>query len=437
MTNQTSPAHAATIGEARERSLVNVLGGLLDVDRFAIPVVGPRVWWAGPRNVEGLALESVRCALTAANALRPGKAAEVRAEVVAANFASPSHLRIDGRRPSLFAPMSAYFRCADGWVRTHANFPHHAAALHRLFAVKDREGLAKALAELPAIAVEGSIRNAGGVAAALRTRAEWEVSPYGRAVAAEPWIRFGVGDREQRPRSDRIRVLDFTRVIAGPTATKFLASLGADVLRIDPPRMPELLDQHIDTGAGKRSAVAELADPATLAQVRKLAASADVVMLGYRPRALARFGLDPDELHAAHPHLAIVHLDAWGDQGPWGRERGFDSVVQAATGIGDAYRRPDGTPGALPVQALDHATGYGAAAAALALLERGGIAHLSLARTADELFALPPPDGSPAPLEVPSAEIDSPYGRLRQVQPLVGPPRAPGTYGAASLDWTP
>jgi hypothetical protein len=169
--------------------------------------------------------------------------------------------------------------------------------------------------------------------------------------------------------------------------------------------------------------------------VHRLAASADVVMLGYRPGALARFGLDPDELHAAHPHLSIVHLDAWGDRGPWACERGFDSIVQAATGIGDAYRGGDGAPGALPVQALDHATGYGAAAAALALLRRGGVAHLSLARTADELFALPAPDGSPAELEVPSSEIDSPYGRLRQVRPLVGPPRAPGRYGAASLVW--
>jgi hypothetical protein len=172
-----------------------------------------------------------------------------------------------------------------------------------------------------------------------------------------------------------------------------------------------------------------------LERVREMAATADVVMLGYRPGALARFGLDPDELHAAHPHLAVVQLDAWGDRGPWARERGFDSVVQAPTGIGDVCRGPDGSPGALPVQALDHATGYGAAAAALALLERGGVAHLSLARTADELFALPAPTGSRLELDVPLVEIDSPHGKLRQVRPLVGEPRAPGEYGAALLEW--
>jgi hypothetical protein len=418
-----------------DTSALHSLAGLLDVDRYAVPVVGPRVWWAGPLNVEALALESVRCAFAAANAVSRGLMPTVRAELVAANFGSIGHLRVGGREPSLFAPMSGYFRCADGWLRTHANFPHHAAALRRTLGIADRAGLTDALLRLPAIAAETAIRAAGGVAAALRSRAEWDAGRPGRAVAAEPWIRFRPGDREQPPRLRGLRVLDFTRVLAGPTATKFLASLGADVLRIDPPRMPELLDQYLDTSAGKRSATADLNDAATLAQVRHLAASADVVMLGYRPGSLARFGLDPEELHAAHPHLAVIHLDAWGDRGPWARDRGFDSVVQAAAGIGHAYRSPDGSPGVLPVQALDHATGYGAAAAALALLRRGGIAHLSLARTAAQLFALPTASAPPLEFDAPLDEMDSPYGRLRQVRPLVGESRPPGEYGTASLTW--
>jgi hypothetical protein len=260
--------------------MLNWLADLVDVDHYAVPVVGPRVWWAGPLNVEALALASVQCALTAANALSSEHPTEVRAELVAANFDSITHLRVSGRKPSMFAAMSGYFRCSDGWLRTHANFPHHAAALSQAFAVTDRGALADALSELPVVEAETAIRAAGGVAARLRTRVEWESSPQGRAVATEPWIRFRPGDREQRPRLDRLRVLDFTRVLAGPTATKFLASLGADVLRIDPPRMPELLDQHIDTGAGKRSATADLTDPATLKLVRQLAASADIFMLG-------------------------------------------------------------------------------------------------------------------------------------------------------------
>ena len=180
-------------------------------------------------------------------------------------------------------------------------------------------------------------------ALAVAVRALLIAAAFVASASAEPWIRFRPGDREPRPRPDRLRVLDFTRVLAGPTATKFLASLGADVLRIDPPRMPELLDQHIDTGAGKRSATADLTDAATLELVRQLAASADIVMLGYRPGALARFGLDPDQLHAAHPDLAIVHLDAWGDRGPWGRERGFDSIVHARGGLNRLNMRPSTT----------------------------------------------------------------------------------------------
>ena len=415
--------------------MLESLRALIDVDRYAVPVAGPDRWWSGPLNVEALALGSVRCAVTAANAILPGVVSEVSAELVAANFGSFSHLRIDGSAPAGFASMSGYFACVDGWLRLHANFPHHAATLRRALAVSNREGLAEKLAQMRALEAENLIREAGGVAGAVRTRTEWESSRQGQALAVEPWIRFRPGERDREPRLAGLRVLDFTRVIAGPTATKFLASLGADVLRIDPPQLPELRDQHIDTGAGKRSALADLENPDALRQIRELVRTADVVILGYRPGALTRFGLDPDELHAEQPHLTVVHLDAWGDTGPWSRQRGFDSIVQAPTGIGHTYRHADGSPGALPVQALDHATGYGAAAAALALLARGGIAHLSLARTAQELFSLPTPVGSQCRLDVPMVTTDSPYGRLRQVKPFVGEPLPLQTYGTSTLSW--
>lgn len=411
------------------------LAKLVDVDRFGVRVDGPSVWWTGPLNVEGLALESVRCAVIAANARGAELDCEVRADLVAANFGSFSHLRIDGRQASGFAEMSRFFACVDGWLRTHANFPHHREALCRVFGVRDRAGLAQALAEVAALDAEAAVLDNGGVAAAVRSRAAWSASPQGRAVAREPWIRFKPGDREQSHNLNGLRVLDFTRVIAGPIATRFLAAVGADVLRVDPPGMPELLDQYLDTGAGKRSALADLNDSATLERVKRLAAEADVVILGYRPGALAKFGLDPEQLHAELPHLAVVHIDAWGNAGPWANLRGFDSIVQAATGIAETYRQPDGAPGALPVQALDHATGYGAAAAALALLERGGIAHLSLARTAEELYDLPPATGSPATVKLPMVSVESPHGTIEQVRPIVGQPASPGGYGEAPLSW--
>jgi crotonobetainyl-CoA:carnitine CoA-transferase CaiB-like acyl-CoA transferase len=210
-----------------------------------------------------------------------------------------------------------------------------------------------------------------------------------------------------------VRVLDLTRVIAGPVSTRLLGSLGADVLRIDPPRLPEITDQFVDTGFGKRSAEADLAIPENRHLLEQLLATADVVITGYRRGSLNRFGLEPEVLLAVRPELVVVTLDSWGSTGPWSGLRGFDSIVQAATGIADLYGtgNHDGEwqPGALPVQALDHATGYGVAAAAIALLARrrhkglGGSARLSLARTAEELFALPEP-GLSRP-ELPAPEL--------------------------------
>lgn len=250
-----------------------------------------------------------------------------------------------------------------------------------------------------------------------------------------------------------LHVLDLTRVVAGPTGTRVLGALGADVLRIDPPGMPELWDHHVDTGFAKRSALADLDDPAALARIRVLLAEADVLFTGYRGAALDRFGLNPAALTQDYPQLVVVTLDAWGDRGPWSHERGFDSIVQAATGIGHLYGRPYESggwrPGVLPVQALHHATGYGMTAAALALLTRrhtvggNGWAHLSLARTAQELLALSAPSEIEITLPVPVRDTPSPYGPLRYVPPLLdrdgGPleyPTPPQQYGSSPLSWT-
>jgi crotonobetainyl-CoA:carnitine CoA-transferase CaiB-like acyl-CoA transferase len=185
-----------------------------------------------------------------------------------------------------------------------------------------------------------------------------------------------------------VRLLDLTRVIAGPVGTRYLGALGADVLRIDPPALPELALQVADGVVGKRLVERDLrAEPLQADELEGF----DVVVHGYRPGALARLGLSGDELAERHPHLTVVQLSAWGTRGPWGMRRGFDSLVQAATGIADALRDEKGTPGALPVQALDHATGYRIAAAALRGLTRRargeGAEHasLALAQTAADL----------------------------------------------------
>ena len=174
-------------------------------------------------------------------------------------------------------------------------------------------------------------------------------------------------------------MLDLTRVIAGPVATRTLALWGADVLRIDPPALPEIEWQHLDGGAGKRTARLDVRSE----RFAELVSQADVLVHGYRPGSLPI-----EALVAARPSLVIASLSAWGAAGPWSGRRGFDSIVQAASGIA-MIESPDGLrPGALPAQALDHTAGYLLAGAVAELLGRGGgwSVSTSLARIAYELL---------------------------------------------------
>jgi crotonobetainyl-CoA:carnitine CoA-transferase CaiB-like acyl-CoA transferase len=399
-----------------------------DLERRAPQVGGPRRWWDGPLDVEGLALGSVRAAVAAAGVLADRNLGlAVDAAHVYGAFGSLPRLRVDGRAPEAFAPLSGFFATGDGWVRLHANYPHHRAALLAALGAEDRDGVLAALRERETVEVERVVREHGGIAAAVRSRTAWRATAAGQAVDAEPWIRFELAEdtlRCREARLDGLRVVDLTRVIAGPTATLFLAALGADVLRLDPPHLPELLDQHLDRDLAKRSAVADLRRPEALAQLHSLLEGADLLVTGYRPGALHRFGLDWEQLHARHPHLVQVRLDAWGDRGPWAGARGFDSIVQAAVGIADLYREdPEARPGALPVQALDYATGYLLAAAALVLLRRrnrlgaGGCAHMSLAGTAHRLLDLPGPAGAPQPPDPVLTRTPTSFGTLQHVRP--------------------
>jgi len=439
-----------------------------------------RRWWAGPLDVEGLALDSVEAAAAALDLYTglPGRYTTTPG-LTAAAFDSFGYLRIAGRKPQGFAPLSGFRRTADGWIRLHANYPHHEQRLLRALGTTSAEGAEHELLSLTALEAEAAIQGSGGIAAAVRTRSEWLASEMGRGAGSGPWVAFefadgttaGLGLRDSAEGSPGgssagpgishagalplhgVRVLDLTRVIAGPVATRLLAALGADVLRIDPPAFPEIEDQFVDTAFGKRSAEADLGLQENQQRLRQLLAGADVVVTGYRRGALDRFGLNPQELLASHPGLVVLTLNSWGSTGPWSGLRGFDSIVQAACGIAHVYGKEDDDgvwrPGALPVQALDHATGYGVAAAAIRLLGRrreagaGGSARLSLARTAEELFALPRNSENPAP--VPALEnrsMDSSYGELGYVGPplMAGGqpldyPSPPPRYGGSPLAW--
>jgi hypothetical protein len=304
--------------------------------------------------------------------------------------------------PSPWDPIAGDYASVDGWIRLHTNAPRHRAAALRVLGVEaEREHVAAAVARWAADELEDAVVAEGGCAAMLRSPAEWGTHPQGSAVAGEPLVAIEDTDRDAvestwSPSRDRplagLRVLDLTRVLAGPVATRLLAGLGADVLRIDPPDWDEP-GVVPDMTIGKRVARLDAGDPADRERLLALLAGADVLVHGYRSDALERLGFGDAVRRAVRPGLIDVSLDAYGHTGPWAARRGFDSLVQMSTGIaGSGLRRGTAEkPTPLPVQALDHGTGYLMAAAALTGLARrvngspGMRARLSLARTAWEL----------------------------------------------------
>jgi crotonobetainyl-CoA:carnitine CoA-transferase CaiB-like acyl-CoA transferase len=366
-----------------------------------LQVTGVPGWLPSHLPVEDTALACAGAALLAAAELQAQRGGPVARTArldrghVAAAFRSEAFLRLNGAPAGAgFAPLSRFWPTRDGWVRTHGNYPWHREALLRALGTgEDPDQVAAAIAGRAGHEVEDLVVGAGGIAAAVRTEAQWRAEPAGQAVAAARLVeadRFG--DAPPRLRTagplpaTGIRVLDLTRVIAGPVATRYLAALGADVLRLDPPHRPELPLHAYDGLLGKRSALLDLDTDAT--RLDELLKAADVLVHGYRPHALDRFGLTPGALAERHPGLVAVSLSAWGSSGPWGGRRGFDSIVQAASGIAVAESADGDRPGAMPCQLLDHGTGYLCAAAALRALADQGVAggtqvrELSLARTA-------------------------------------------------------
>ncbi|MEU0489278.1 CoA transferase [Nocardiopsis sp. NPDC006139] len=383
------------------------------------------------------------CSLAAAELLAarggaPVRPVEVDEGSVATAFVSERHLRVDGRPMVPFAPLSGFWRTADGWVRTHANYPHHRERLLAALELSgdtDAEALGRVLAGRRARQVQEEVYAAGGLAVAVADHPDPTRPPV---VEERPM--WGPADRLLGPAdlpAAGVRVLDLTRVIAGPVATRTLALLGADVLRVDTPRLPEDRDTHIDTAPGKRSTLLDLAEPADREVFEGLLASADVVVTGYRPGVLDRYGLSPEDLAERRPGVITAALCAWGWSGPRSGRRGFDSLVQAGVGIAAAEAGEDGAPGALPAQALDHGTGYLLAAAVLrALTDRaadglGRDLRLSLAGTAGLLLhgidPVPAAEGAHDP-ERWLTTADSPYGGLRYARPPVG-------YAGAPTDW--
>jgi hypothetical protein len=324
--------------------------------------------------------------------------------------------------PGAWDPIACDSQCRDGWIRLHTNAPHHrAAAIRVLHTAENQEAVTASVRGWEADALEAAVVDAGGCAAAMRSLDEWAHHPQGQAIGAEPLIHWseppthsGEGRRDATRPLEGVRVLDLTRVLAGPVATRFLAAFGADVLRIDPPGWDEP-GVVPEVTVGKRCAGLDLHNADDRARFVDLLKAADVMVHGYRPGALDGLGFGRGERQKLNPGLIDVSLCAYGWTGPWAGRRGFDSLVQMSTGLADAGMRREGAdkPIPLPVQALDQATGYLlAAAAARALLVRAttGVvlsARTSLARAACLLAATASAKKPPAQRPETNDDIDA------------------------------
>ncbi len=366
-----------------------------------------------------------------------------------------SSLRPQGwKPPPAWDPIAGDYEANGGWIRLHTNAPHHRdAALRVLCCSPEREEVARAVRKRSALDVESDVVAAGGCAAVMHSVEAWRAHPQGQALATEPltWVSHSEVASEHAwvPDSKRplrgVRVLDLTRVLAGPVATRFLAGYGADVLRIDPPDWNEAIACEVTLG--KRCARLDAKSAAGLKTLPELLSRADVLVHGYRPGSLDRLGIGEAEREAIRPGLIDVCLDAYGWTGPWKGRRGFDSLVQMSTGIADRGRACSGgdKPQPLPFQALDQATGYLMAAEVVRGLTarmttgQGTRARCSLARTARFLIEEGghPVGGEPADLdEAPACdEIENTsWGAAKRVAPPVAIDGAPMRWELPSTE---
>jgi crotonobetainyl-CoA:carnitine CoA-transferase CaiB-like acyl-CoA transferase len=436
----------------------------------ADPVLATRFPCAGAGAAAIAAAASAAAELHALRCGRPPQRVSVDSRAAVAALRSSRLLRIEGAPPrDIFDPVSGFYPTRDGRsVMLHCNFPNHRAAALAVLGVEantTRERVAAAVGSWEGLALEDAIHEARGCAALVRSRDEWLRRPQAAAVAGLPLLtieRIGDAPPEPLPAAERpltgVRVLDLTRVLAGPTGARALAEHGADVLKVSGAHLPSARDMDIDTGLGKLSTFLDLRQTKEAAILSGLIGDgrADIFVGGYRPGALARKGFGAEALAALRPGIVLVELSAWGGAGPWSARRGFDTIVQCASGM--ALIEGKGTPRLMPVSALDYVSGYLMALGAMAALLRRGReggswrVTVSLARTGQWLFDLGLLAESAIaglPRELPEAEVAalsqetrSPMGLIRHLAPAARmsetPPRwarPPVPLGHDAPEW--
>lgn len=384
--------------------------------------------------------------------LRGGGAQAVRVDprAAAASLKSSAYATLNGEKAKIWDPLTGHYRTRDGrHIFLHTNHAHHRAAALRLANAKGdtRADLEAAVAALDALDFETALAASDGIGAVARTRAEWAATPHGACVASLPPFQIDrIGDAPPQPLPEAarplagIRVLDLTRVLAGPAAGRTLAEHGADVLHLTAPHVPYQTELLYDTGPGKRCAWLDLTAPEGPAALHDLVARADVFLQSYRPGTLAARGFGAEALARRRPGIVATSLSAYGHTGPWAMRRGFDSVVQNAMGLARANPMP-ATPKNMPVQALDYIGGYMAALGTMLALARrareGGSwrVRVSLAQVAQWLAGLGTVEAYDVPADPTADELaglmthsDGPFGRVAHFKPVVALSETPGFY---------
>lgn len=394
-------------------------------------------------------------------ALRGGGSQEVRVSTREAatglvgflhqTFAEPDRappLTQDDARGGRGTPAMGFFATKDGrYVYLHPSFPPSAAKLHALVgSPADKEAVAANVAGWNAMDLENAIAELGICGAMARTPEEWDTSEQGRVLASRPVVEVTkIADGPPVPFPPRataplsgVRVLDLTRVLAGPACGRTLAQYGADVLYIASPSLPSTPGFVTDTNHGKLSAFLDLTRPDDLEQLRKLAATADVFSQGYRSGGLERLGLGPADLAQLNPGLVYISINAYGHEGPWRIRPGWEQLGQTVTGMAwlHGQHMAQGAKGPIlqPGAVTDYTTGFLAALGGLIALRRralyGGscLVRVSLSQTAMWLRSLgiAPPQRLDAVEPVTAQEADgwridtaSGWGALRHLRPAV------------------
>jgi crotonobetainyl-CoA:carnitine CoA-transferase CaiB-like acyl-CoA transferase len=416
-------------------------------------------------EVGAAALAAVGVAVSELWALRTGRRQQIGVDTrrATASLRSGHYLQLDGAAmPTDRNTIMGVYPARDGrWSYLHCNFPNHrAAALEVLGVPEDPEAVRRAVAGWDALALEEAIIAAKGAGGMVRSMEEWARHPQAAAIASLPLleiVKIGDSAPDALPDGDRplsgVRVLDLTRVLAGPTGARTLAEHGADVLKITAAHLPNLGYQEYDTGHGKLSAYLDLREPKDVETLRALVREADVFSQGYRPGTLAARGFSPETLAGLRPGIVVVSLCAFGHVGPWAARRGFDTVVQTVSGItqrqGHLFPGAEPGPQFYPASAIDYITGYLMAFGALAALARrareGGswLVRISLAQTGrfivgrgevpESRLANVPREFSPEEIARWSTTSDTPAGRLRHLAPVVQLSETPARWARPSV----